>query len=411
MKRPFKVAIFILIVLYSSGCWDQRELNDLGIATAIGVDQSADGLILSVQVINPGQVATGGNVGISPFDSTVTTYTAEGKGFFETLRKLTKEVPRKIYLSHLRMIVFGEEFAREGLYPAIDFLVRDHEMRIDFYLVVAKDMQARDILTTYTSLEKIPANKMFNALESSAANWAATENVFLNDLVSDIMNQGKSPVLSGISVEGRNMEQRQLPINAQRMSQFNVLQYKSLGVFKEDRLIGWLTEDESKGYNFINGTVQNTIVRISDVCQKEAEHLSVEILRSESAIKASVNNGKSAIHVEVNGEANIADVECEIDLQDIEQLYSIEDEVNRVIENYMKQALQRTQTELTSDIFGFGEALKRNNLSYWETVKDNWDEEFAKLEVNMQVDIKIKGLGVLQNPFPYEKWRIEEGEE
>ena len=170
MNRLFVMTLIIFIILLSStGCWNRRELTDIAIASAIGIDKSEMGYQISVQIINPGQIATAGGQGGGGTDSPVTTYSEVGETLFETLRKLTKQVPRKIYYSHLRMVVFGEEVAKEGISKSFDFLARDHEMRSDFYIVVARDTTAYNILSTYTSLEKIPANKMFATLENSAS--------------------------------------------------------------------------------------------------------------------------------------------------------------------------------------------------------------------------------------------------
>ena len=46
-------------------------------------------------------------------------------------------------MSHLRIVVFGEELAREGIAKAIDFLLRDHEIRADFYMLVAREERAQ----------------------------------------------------------------------------------------------------------------------------------------------------------------------------------------------------------------------------------------------------------------------------
>lgn len=50
--------LYMLIALLLSGCWNRRELNELGIAVAAGIDRVEDRYRLSVQVVVPGQVAS-----------------------------------------------------------------------------------------------------------------------------------------------------------------------------------------------------------------------------------------------------------------------------------------------------------------------------------------------------------------
>ncbi|GJM76971.1 hypothetical protein HMSSN036_91870 [Paenibacillus macerans] len=48
--------LLLSIILLTTGCWNRRELNELGIAVAAGVDKEGDHYRLSVQVVDPGQV-------------------------------------------------------------------------------------------------------------------------------------------------------------------------------------------------------------------------------------------------------------------------------------------------------------------------------------------------------------------
>ncbi|MGC6588562.1 hypothetical protein ACPV3A_26915 [Paenibacillus sp. Dod16] len=57
MKRiTALILLHIVIMLLLSGCWSRRELNDLAIAVAAGVDWVEGRYRLTVQVANPGQL-------------------------------------------------------------------------------------------------------------------------------------------------------------------------------------------------------------------------------------------------------------------------------------------------------------------------------------------------------------------
>lgn len=182
MKRSYPLFILLIVfLLFTTGCWNRRELNELAIALAIGIDSTKDGqFLLTAQVVNPGELATGNSGGGTGTSPTVI-YQAKGKTVFEAFRKMTKESPRKIYPSHLRILVIGESLAKKGIGKPLDLLTRDWELRSDFYIVVAKGMRAEEILKVPTSLEKIPANQIFDALEVSATAWSATSFVKLDD--------------------------------------------------------------------------------------------------------------------------------------------------------------------------------------------------------------------------------------
>ncbi len=141
MKRILTLLFLqIVFIIILTGCWSKREIDELSIATAIGIDKTEDGYIVSAQLINPGEVASEKATN----RTAVTTYRTSGETVFEAFRRLTLETPRKVYNGHLRILIFGEEMAKHGIGKILDFFSRDHEMRTDFYIVVAKNTKAEN---------------------------------------------------------------------------------------------------------------------------------------------------------------------------------------------------------------------------------------------------------------------------
>ena len=163
-KRQISCLVFLSVFVFLSGCWDRREINELAIVKAIGIDKIDKNYEVTLQIINPGVVS--GNQ--SNYDSPVSTFSEVGTTVLEAIRHLTVDIPRRPYFAHLRMIIISEEVARDGISPFLDFLLRDHEQRPDVYLVVSKEKRARDALEVLTSLEVVPANNIFFSLETSA---------------------------------------------------------------------------------------------------------------------------------------------------------------------------------------------------------------------------------------------------
>ena len=76
MKRSTACLLLLLIAsTLLTGCWNRRELNEIAIAVGLGLDTDGDGYLVSVQVVNPGEVANGKGGGQSP----ATLYKATGQ--------------------------------------------------------------------------------------------------------------------------------------------------------------------------------------------------------------------------------------------------------------------------------------------------------------------------------------------
>ncbi len=285
--KKTQIALLLLVcTLLLSGCWNSRELDELGIAVAIGIDKNDnDEFVLTVQVINPSEIATDAPTTRPP----VSSYTATGKTLFEAFRKMTTKSPRKMYLSQLRLLVFGSKIADEGIMQALDLLYRDHEYRTSFYITVAKNANVQDILSVITPYEKIPANKIMNSIDSVEKSWGVGKSVSIDEVISTIRSTGESPVMSGILLEGKEEIGTNIS-NVENVDAPTKVQIDDLAVFNKDKLVGWLTENESKGYNYATGNVNSSIV--THPCEDDEGSLSIEILRSQASTDVKMKNGK-----------------------------------------------------------------------------------------------------------------------
>lgn len=192
-----------------------------------------------------------------------------------------------MYFSHLRICVIGESMATEGMAKSLDLLSRYHQFRTDFYIVVSKGTSAEDTLKIMTPLDPIPANDLFSSLETSQKNWSPSTTVTLDELVSALTSEGMQPVLTGLRIVG-NKETGETSGNVQEIAPSARLQYSGLAVFRKDRLIGWLNETESRGYNFIRGKVQSSVGFVA--CPRGGKVVS-EIIRTQTTIKGNVYRG------------------------------------------------------------------------------------------------------------------------
>ncbi len=393
MKRSFTMFIILIVfLLFTAGCWNRRELNELAITLAIGLDKTSDDqYLLTAQVVNPGEVAGDRGAGTSP----VIIYSAKGKTVSEAIRKMTEESPRRIYPSHLRVLVIGESLAKEGIGKPLDLFSREWDMRSDFYIVVAKGMNAKDILKVPTTLEKIPANKLFNALSVSTKEWSGTSAITLDELITDMISDGKQPVLTGIQADIKGDEETSLSKqNVEMIDPPARLSFQELAVFDKDKLVGWLNEKQSQTYTVITSKENGTVVNVS--CPNGGKFV-YEVTSSNTEMKGKIKNGKPEIDLNVHVEGNIGEVECPIDLKKTESIDQLEEVYEKTSKKMFKKAIKQVQKEYGMDIFGFGEAIHRADPQGWKKLKKDWNKQFENMPVNIRVQGEIRSIGTVDN--------------
>lgn len=390
MKRWAIFGVFLaLAAVLLSGCWNRRELNELSIAVAMGIDLSKNGYILSLQIVNAREIAAKDGAGYS---LPVTVYREEGKTVFEALRRVSSKLNHKVYLSHMRIVVISEELARRGIGEPLDFVSRDHEMRTDFFVVIARQRRAEEVISILTPMAKIPANQMYSSLRTGETTWASVTDVTLDLLMSDLLTKGKNPAITGVSIVG-DTESGEMQSNVKVSQPPAIPQYSGMSVFRDDRLVGWLTEFESRGYNYFTDRVQSTVVRIA--CPPRG-HIGVELIRTKSKLKARMEDGRPILSVTLDAEGNLGDVECGLDITKEDTLRRLEADAEEAIRQSMQAAVDKAK-RLKSDIFGFGNALHRADAREWKRRMPEWHDTFVDVLVEVEVDVKLRRIGTITN--------------
>lgn len=389
-----KRLLFILIILstiFLTGCWSSHEVNTLAITVCIGIDKTENGYLVTEQVLNPRAIASKKATAESP----VVIYTAEGNDLAEIVRRFTTQSSRILYNADLRMVVIGEDVAKDGIQNILDYFLRNYEYRTEFYFVIAKNSTANEVLGILTPIESVPGFSMYISLKMSEEKWAAMKSIRIIELVNSIIADGDNPVLTGIEISQDEISPKSTDILKQS-GEYKKLKYTEIGAFNKDKLAGWLDEDESKGYNYITDNVKNTI-EYADYDSKVK--ITYEIINAKSKTKVYFLENKPAIEVKIKTKCNIVIVEGEFDVSAEENKQILNKLLASKVKLLCEKALNKAQKELKTDIFGFGEAIHREYPKTWEKLKDDWNDKFTDLPVNITVEAETNQLGQIKKPL------------
>ncbi|GAA3407372.1 Ger(x)C family spore germination protein [Paenibacillus hodogayensis] len=386
------VLLLACLSVLLSGCWSRKELNELAVVVALGIDLHKNGYAVTAQVLNPNEVRTQKSTsGATP----VITYSSEGRTVPDALQRMLIEAPRMLYLSHVRVLVFGEALARKGLSDTLDFISRNQQLRTDFFLLVSRGAQAADVLKIVTPFEHVPANSLYTSIVISHQKWAATGKVTLQKFITELGREGSNPVLSGVHVTGSAEKGSSLG-NLHKIDPDALLQHAGLGVFEEDRLVGWLDESSSKTANYVLDEVHTTIGYVPCPGSGIA---GVEIVHSDSDIDVSLGeDGKPEFTVRLDVETNLNAAECSMDLSKPATIENIQEKLNEKFARSLEGNIHEVQTKYGADIFGFGEVLHRKYPSVWAKYRERWKDSFGGMKVSVEADVTIRRIGSIVQP-------------
>ncbi|PKM86203.1 MAG: Ger(x)C family spore germination protein [Firmicutes bacterium HGW-Firmicutes-12] len=388
LRKTF-LLMFVFSIIFISGCWSRRELNYLAIVVSFGIDKGKgqEEVIVSHQIIKPAAAKAGGKVnstsGASP--SAVWTLTSSGKTFFDAIRKGAMQSSRRLYYGHNKVIIIGEEAAREGIAPYLDLAGRDPELRPGVWLFIAKGATAEEIIKAKLDQNPISANVMDNlASVSRASSYSAT--IHIEEFLRKISSGITAAYASRIEI-----------IKSQSEAEQDTVEFRLSGtsVFREDKLIGWLEEKETRGMLWVLGEIRSGIIVVKSPDNKS---VGLEILRAKSKIAPEIRAGKLVIVVEIKAEANLGDSNSQLDLTTPERIAKLNEQQQEVIEDEIRSCLAIAQQEYRVDLFGFGEAIHRKYPEDWKTLKDKWEEIYPTILVELKIATNINRYGMISEP-------------
>ncbi|WP_175991525.1 Ger(x)C family spore germination protein [Bacillus sp. Marseille-Q1617] len=389
--------VWMTIAVLLSGCWSKKELTDLAIVAAMGVDKTEEGkYALTLQIINPGNVA-GGIRGGGNQSPPVTIYSATGNNLVEASRSASSKISRRIYYAHTNLVVVGENLAREeGVDTIIDAIDRDHEFRITTTMVITHQSTAEELVKALTPVDKIPANKVLKTLEFTQKIGGKSIKTSVQDVMKGLQSPNGDTVVSGFRLAGNPKHASQLE-NIQESEPESTLQASGIAIIKEGKLVDWLYGTKARGTVWILDKIKGTNINIDWKGKKDA--ISYQTVRQKTDVSADVKNGRPTISIHTRMEGAIGEMNVPVDITDVKVISKMEKELEKEVKKEIKRAIEQAQ-ENKADIFEFGDVIRRSNPNDWKRLKPMWNEVyFPELKVDITVEAYIRRAGLRNKSF------------
>jgi len=387
-----QVAAFVLLIVLAlllAGCWNRRDIDTLAIVTAAGVDfdEQTNEIKLTVHALRAevlGETAPD----LRPYVQRQST----GRTVFEAVRNTIQQSPARMFWAHNPVIVVGEQTARNGLMPVMDYFIRDGETRLDVLLLVARGTTANEVLKVDYGVERLPGIAVVDHLRSARQSLSTGVFSDLNDFLIRWESPGIQPLAARIE---RVVLQPGDPSG--QLTHEERIQDVYIGgaaAFIDDRLVGWLEPLEVRGVYWLRGETRGGILVVPDPWQAD-RNIGLELSRSSSRVEFSeTETGGITCKVRISSTAYLGDAMVFRDPLSMEHFVTaVQTAMEAEIENEVRTALDRCQQELGSDVFGLGAMLSRKNPALWVRVKDNWPAVFAALDVEVEVKGRILRAG------------------
>lgn len=390
-----KYLIIILIPLFLSGCYNYRELNDLGITTAVSIDYDKDKNSFNViaQLINPVKQQDATSSGEPVFVS----FQSEGKTIQEAFRLIILDSPKQLYGSHLQIVILSEEAVQSKLPEILDFFIRDPELRSEFKVIIAKNNESLKSISIQTLLDNLSSSNLLASLETQSKKVGIATIQTLNEITNMYLNPHLEIIMPSLILEGNIQEGESQENVTNTTSKANVF-ISTTAIFKDNKLITYLTEEESKALNLIKGDLEDTILNVNI----DDDYIVFEPNRVKT--KEEVDIQKNKLKVSVEGFARINEVSSYVDLTSPKEIDRLKDELNKTIEEMIKNTFYKIRDEYKTDVFGINNLYYKKDPKYFKENCQNWYEDiFPNIEIEVKSNLKLYEKGNTLGGVEYER--------
>ncbi|WP_274651198.1 Ger(x)C family spore germination protein [Paenibacillus humicola] len=398
ISRIFLILFLAVTLLPLAGCWDKRELNDVLLVTGAGIDKNDKGIELSIQMILPRalnggqQLMKGDSGGGEGRGQTTTVISAVGTTIADAMSKLQEKTARRIFWGHVKIMVIGEELAREGISEYMDFLTRHPQPRLRMSIFVCKG-KAADILDMQPELERETSE-----VARQEAELGFGMQVTLKELL--LMLRGETGAALLPWLEKAPMRQDQANLNT-------ALRLTGSAVFKQDKMIGHIDDEVTNGVQWLRNKIKLDTVTIRT---EEAEgYVSLEMIHAHLTLTPRIENEKWNMTVSIETQEDIYENTTKLNMMNPTVVKKLQKVAEKDLKIFIESALDVGQKKLKADIFGFAKAFHRKYPKQWESAKDRWDKIFPEIEVtiNPRVNILRPGLSTEPPAVPHKEVKNE----
>jgi len=388
--RNVVVVTLMLSILLLTGCWDMREIDEIGFVMAIGIDKAGElgQYTVTVQIANPS--AGGPENGTTK--EAVWVATADGSSVFDAIRKLVRISSKRIVWAHNNVIIIGESLARESITPVIDFFTHNPELRMKTNLVIANG-NAKEYLYSKAGMEQIPGMSLSEIIRYQSLTAESITSDMLR-VAYDYNNQYLEPLISAVSLKRVVTTMK----DGKAQGESETINLSGAAVFKNNKMVGWLSPEETRGVAWVLNETRDTVVTVSD-SEHENKSVSVETHNVKSKITAQVEDGVPYITIKISGAGSIVEEDGSTELTIDEIKDELEDLINGKIVDEIVTSINKLQKEYNSDVLNFAKIIHAQNNKKWEEeIKDNWQDIFPQISVIVSADININTSTLYQEP-------------
>ena len=240
--------------------------------------------------------------------------------------------------------------------------------------------------------EQINSNASINKKEAESNSEDAKNEVQGKTLDSDKNSNDTNSGGSSSSSGGKSESSSKKDVEKDNANA--KIKNQGLAIFKDDKLIGEISREETLCYMLVSGKLKDAVINIPSPFE-DADYVSLNISSVHSKNKVEIKNGTPFITCNISLSARVLSSTKTSNYLSKENSLALEYATNSYLNANVTDFLYKTSKELKSDFIGFG----RNAVRSFKTMDDwknyDWLNKYQNSEFNVNVNTTVKSSYLL----------------
>ncbi|QKE72189.1 Ger(x)C family spore germination protein [Arthrobacter citreus] len=346
-------------LVYSAG-YDLAEDNNVRVTAVIKADIQGGS--------DPSQVK-----------STNIIVNANGKTPGDARLKVTRKVAGDYATNKTRVLILGNELAKQDIYPIFDIVYRDPRSSLGAKVIVAKG-QAEEILKLNKVEATLVSEEILDLITTAESHSIVPiENV--QTICTIMFDPGEDIVLPLIEKVDKKL------IDISGLALFNNHKYTGYNLLDDEPTLLLLFKNQMKKFARFNLEVSP---KEKDIRER---YISIQVKKNNPDMKIEVSK-ENKITVKLNLKLEVDTLEYAHDeLDSKKEIDKLNKELSKQLTKKAEKVFKTVQ-ESNCDALGIGRQLISFHPDVWK--KMDWNKEYAKITIKPKVEVKIVGTGILK---------------
>lgn len=391
--RLKKIFVLILCCIILSGCWDKVEIDRRIFVSVIGVDLGEDSSkedeakevkpndpfqervlekklnitygFPDISELGPGKSGTAADQFIN----------VDASSMEDGVLQATGKSSRSIHLGQTQLIIFSSDLLEktEIFKEIMDYLERHPNLNKMMQVVVVEG-KAEDYVKYQPLMEENIEYYLTGLMENSKRN-ATILPITLSEMITSL-NQNGNAIVPKMSIEDKN----------------NDVILSGVAVIKNFALKGYLTPVEVADVEIMRGKIKGG----KRVIYRSGHPVDINIEDINKKFKVSGDKNKLKFNINIRLEGQLREYYKGIEVLSIKELNTLQQDFGESIEAECNIIAKMLQKEFAVDPIGFRDYLEQYKPSLWRQVEGNWEEVYKNADIDVNVDLKIRRIGVIR---------------